>query len=191
MTLSNDELACVYASLILADDNVDIKGEKISTLLKAANYEIEPYWPGLFAGALEGVKVADLLKSVGSAPVAAAPVAAAPEGDKKGAAGKEAAKKEEKKAAKEDSDGGEGDDMVRLPYSHPRSIHARFFVSLSVTGLRLVRLDSVDVSPLPAAAAHVYVQYRCHLTFSCFYHRSLCVTCLWLPKNSHVQEDNC
>ena len=130
MTLSNDELACVYASLILADDNVDIKGDKISTILKAANYEIEPYWPGLFAGALEGVKVADLLKSVGSAPVAAAPVAAAAsEGDKKGAAGKEAAKKEEKKAAKEDSDGGEGDDMVRLACSHSRSIHSRFFVS--------------------------------------------------------------
>ena len=133
MTLSNDELACVYASLILADDNVDIKGDKISTILKAANYEIEPYWPGLFAGALEGVKVADLLKSVGSAPVAAAPVAAAAasEGDKKGAAGKEAAKKEEKKAAKEDSDGGEGDDMVSLACSHSRSMQARFFVSLS------------------------------------------------------------
>ena len=114
MALSNDELACVYAALILADDNVDIKGEKISTILKAANYEIEPYWPGLFASALEGVKVADLLKSVGSAPVAAAaaaptPAAAAGE-DKKAAAAKEAAKKPEKK---EDSD-GEGDDMVRV-----------------------------------------------------------------------------
>ena len=114
MALSNDELACVYAALILADDNVDIKGEKISTILKAANYEIEPYWPGLFASALEGVKVADLLKSVGSAPVAAAAAAPAPAAaageDKKAAAAKEAAKKPEKK---EDSE-GEGDDMVRV-----------------------------------------------------------------------------
>lgn len=111
MTLSNDELACVYAALILADDNVDIKGDKIASILKAANYEIEPYWPGLFAGALEGVKVADLLKNVGSAPVAsAAPAqAATTAADTKAAGGKEAAKKEEKKQEKEDSD--EGEDM--------------------------------------------------------------------------------
>ena len=113
MALSNDELACVYAALILADDNVDIKGDKIATILKAANYEIEPYWPGLFAGALEGVKVSDLIKNVGSAPAApaAAPAATtAPADDKKAAAGKAEAKKEEKKPAKEDS---EDEEMVR------------------------------------------------------------------------------
>jgi large subunit ribosomal protein LP1 len=113
MALSNDELACVYAALILADDNVDIKGDKIAAILKAANYEIEPYWPGLFAGALEGVKVTDLIKNIGSAPAAgAAPAQAATTtaDDKKGAGGKAAPKKEEKKEEKEDSDGGE--DMV-------------------------------------------------------------------------------
>jgi large subunit ribosomal protein LP1 len=115
MVLSNDELACVYAALILADDNVDIKGDKIASILKAADYDIEPYWPGLFASALEGVKVTDLIKNVGSAPVATGTsvpttnVSVAAE-DKKPAGGKEAAKKEEKKAAKEDSD--EGEDMV-------------------------------------------------------------------------------
>ena len=116
MALSNDELACVYAALILADDNVDIKGDKIASILKAANYEIEPYWPGLFAGALEGVKVTDLIKNIGSAPAASAPAQAAATAaaadDKKAAGGKEAAKKEEKKAEKEDSD--EGEDMVRF-----------------------------------------------------------------------------
>jgi len=105
MALSNDELACVYASLILADDNVDVKGDKIAAILKAANYEIEPYWPGLFAGALEGVKVTDLIKNIGSAPAAgaAAPAQVAAVEEKKGAA-KEAPKKEEKKPAKEESD---------------------------------------------------------------------------------------
>jgi len=98
----------------LADDNVDIKGDKISAILKAANYEIEPYWPGLFAGALEGVKVTDLIKNIGSAPVGAgAPAQAATTapaaGDKKAAGGKEAPKKEEKKQEKEESD--EGEDM--------------------------------------------------------------------------------
>jgi large subunit ribosomal protein LP1 len=112
MALSNDELACVYAALILADDNVDIKGDKIASILKAADYDIEPYWPGLFAGALEGVKVRDLIKNVGSAPVTTgAPVQAAKTSaaaDDKKPAG--AAKKEEKKVEKDDSDGGE--DMV-------------------------------------------------------------------------------
>lgn len=111
MTLSNDELACVYAALILADDNVDIRGEKIATVLKAADYDIEPYWPGLFAGALEGINISDLIKNVGSAPTAAAPAHAVPAEEKKGAASKEAPKKEEKKVEKDDSDGGE--DMVR------------------------------------------------------------------------------
>ena len=112
MALSNDELACVYASLILADDNVDIKGDKIAAILKAANYEIESYWPGLFAGALEGIKVTDLIKNVGSAPAAgpaAAATTAAPAADDKKAAAKDAPKKEEKKVEKEDSD--EGEDM--------------------------------------------------------------------------------
>jgi len=114
MALSNDELACVYAALILADDNVDIKGDKIASILKAANYEIEPYWPGLFASALEGVKVTDLIKNVGSAPAAGAPAHAAATtaaDDKKAAGGgKDAAKKEEKKVEKPDSD-EEGEDM--------------------------------------------------------------------------------
>ncbi|CAF0745537.1 unnamed protein product [Didymodactylos carnosus] len=99
MALSNDELACVYSALILADDNVAITGDKISTLLKAANYEIEPYWPGLFANALEGLKIQDLIKNVGSPSAGgAAPTAAAPTAS----AAKDAPAKEEKKAAKEE-----------------------------------------------------------------------------------------
>lgn len=140
MALSNDELACVYAALILADDNVEIKGDKIATILKAANYEIEPYWPGLFAGALEGVKVSDLIKNVGSAPAApaaAAPAATAAAADDKKAAGKADAKKEEKKPAKEES---EDEEMVREQNFSSRSID----LDLSLLGLRLVRLNSVN-----------------------------------------------
>ncbi|XP_022902918.1 large ribosomal subunit protein P1 [Onthophagus taurus] len=91
---SNNELACVYASLILADDDVAITGEKIQTILKAANVDIEPYWPGLFAKALEGVNIKDMITNIGSgvgsgpaasapAAAAAAPAAAAPVEEKK------------------------------------------------------------------------------------------------------------
>jgi len=149
--MANSELACVYAALILADDEVAItvsyphltisitlshcyitlftrvlnrtshvrivsnltklfvlnysQAEKISAILKAAGVEVEPYWPGLFAKALEGLNVKELISNVGAgagaAPAAAAPAAAAP-------AAKAEAKKEEKK--KEESE-EEDDDM--------------------------------------------------------------------------------
>ncbi|GFO28942.1 60S acidic ribosomal protein p1 [Plakobranchus ocellatus] len=101
----NDELACVYAALILADDQVAITSDKISTILKAAGVSVEPYWPGLFAKALEGMNVKDLITNVGSsagaAPAAgggAAPAAAAAD------APAAEAKKEEKKEESEESD---------------------------------------------------------------------------------------
>lgn len=81
------------------------QGEKISTILKAANVEVEPYWPGLFAKALEGVNVKDLITNIGSGVGAAGPAAAAVVEE-----AAPAAKKEEKKVESEDEDGS-GDDM--------------------------------------------------------------------------------
>merc|ERR1712191_39320 len=92
-----DELACVYAALVLLDDDVAITAEKISTILKAADVKVEPYWPGLFAKALEGVDAKALISNVGAGAGAAsadAPAAAAE-------------KKEEKKEDSEEED----DDM--------------------------------------------------------------------------------
>jgi len=100
-----DELACVYSALILQDDDVAITAEKISTILKAAKVDVEPYWPGLFAKSLEGVDLKGLITNVGAG-VGAAPAAAQEEaapaagGDKK---------KEEKKPAKEESEEEEED----------------------------------------------------------------------------------
>lgn len=106
MALNKAELACVYSALILVDDDVAVTDEKISTILKAANVDIEPYWPGLFAKALEGVNVKDLITNIGSGVGSgggAAPAAAAA-----GAAPAAAEKKEEKKEEEpEESD----DDM--------------------------------------------------------------------------------
>merc|ERR1712124_189694 len=99
-TMANSELACVYAALILADDDVAITGEKIQTILKAAGVDVEPYWPGLFAKALESCNVKDLITNVGSG-VGAAPVAGG------GAPAAEEKKEEKKEEPEEESD----DDM--------------------------------------------------------------------------------
>jgi hypothetical protein len=55
---------------------VIFQGEKIQTILKAANVEVEPYWPGLFAKALDGINIKDLITNVGSG-VGAAPAGGA------------------------------------------------------------------------------------------------------------------
>ncbi len=101
----NSELVCVYAALILAD--VAITGEKkILTVLKAAKVDVEPYWPGLFAKALEGVNIKDLLSNVGSGVGAAGPAAVALAA---GVAAPATATKEE--AKKEESAEESDDDM--------------------------------------------------------------------------------
>lgn len=103
---SKNELACVYASLILIDDDVAVtvsklgaqeesvmsalnislclitcrlvQSEKIQTILKAANVDVEPYWPGLFAKALETINPKDLITNISSGVGTAAPAGATP-----------------------------------------------------------------------------------------------------------------
>ncbi|XP_017038485.1 large ribosomal subunit protein P1 [Drosophila kikkawai] len=98
------ELACVYASLILVDDDVAVTGEKINTILKAANVEVEPYWPGLFAKALEGINVKDLITNIGSG------VGAAPAGGAAPAAASAAPAAEAKKEEKKEEESDQSDD---------------------------------------------------------------------------------
>ncbi|CAG8632735.1 11147_t:CDS:2 [Rhizophagus irregularis] len=70
--MSTSELAIVYSALILADDGIDITADKLQALTKAAGIDVEPVWANLFAKALEGKSVNDLLMNVGS-PGAVAP----------------------------------------------------------------------------------------------------------------------
>lgn len=102
--MSVPELASSYAALILADDNVEITADKLQTLIKAAGADVEPIWTNLFAKALEGKDVKEMLLNVGSgAGAAAAPAAGAAAGGE--AAPAEAAKEEAKKEEeKEESD---------------------------------------------------------------------------------------
>ncbi|CAO2827351.1 unnamed protein product [Amaranthus hypochondriacus] len=103
--MSVGELACTYAALILHDDEVAVTAEKIATLVKAANVEIESYWPSLFAKLCEKKNIEDLILNCGAggggAPVAAVAASggAAPAAEEK--------KEEKKEEPKEESD----DDM--------------------------------------------------------------------------------
>ncbi|KAI9777411.1 MAG: 60S acidic ribosomal protein P1 [Peltula sp. TS41687] len=103
--MSQAELAASYAALILADDGVDVTADKLQTIIKAAKVEdVEPIWTTLFAKALEGKDIKDLLLNVGSGGGAAAAPGGAAAG---GAAGGDAPaeeKKEEKEEEKEESD---------------------------------------------------------------------------------------
>lgn len=107
---SNDELACIYAALVLHDDGISITGDKIATLLKAAGVSVEPYWPTLFAKALDGIDVGSLMGNLGSAAAAAgaggsvaAPVGGAAPAPAE-AEEEEAPSKEEKKDSDEESE---------------------------------------------------------------------------------------
>ncbi|KAJ5408421.1 60s acidic ribosomal protein P2 [Penicillium cosmopolitanum] len=101
--MSNAELACSYAALILADEGIEVTADKLQTLIGAAKVpEIEPIWSSIFAKALEGKDIKELLTNVGSGGPAAGPAAAAG-----GAAAPAEAAAEEKVEEKEESD----DDM--------------------------------------------------------------------------------
>lgn len=73
--------------------------------MKAANVEVEPYWPGLFAKALEGIDVKGLITNIGSgAGSAAVSGTAAP------TSGAPAAAEEKKEEKKKESESEASDD---------------------------------------------------------------------------------
>ncbi|KAI9278641.1 60s acidic ribosomal protein-domain-containing protein, partial [Phascolomyces articulosus] len=98
----SSDLAIVYAALILKDDNVEVTADKLQTLVKEAGLtEIEPIWFSLYAKALEGQDLKELIFNVGAGAGPAVAGGAAAAG---GAAGEEAAPEEAKEEEKEESD---------------------------------------------------------------------------------------
>merc|ERR1719230_729607 len=109
----HDELCCSYAALLLHDDGLEITSEKLLKVIKASGNEVEPYWPGLFAKALQGQDIGALLTNIGNAGGSGG--AAATGGDQPAEAVAE--QKEEKKEEEEEVDvdmgglfGGDDDD---------------------------------------------------------------------------------
>ena len=108
----HDELCCVYAALLLHDDNVEINAEKLNKIITASGNTVDAYYPEFFGKYFASADLKSMLNNVGSGPAssgpvaAAAPVEAAKKDDKKGAA-----KKEEKKVevVEEEEAGGFGD----------------------------------------------------------------------------------
>ncbi|KAL7669535.1 hypothetical protein ACOME3_010187 [Neoechinorhynchus agilis] len=62
--LSHDEMACMCACLILVDEDSKITAGRISSVLKSANVNVEPFWPNLFARALGTMEPDQLKRSI-------------------------------------------------------------------------------------------------------------------------------
>eukprot|EP01104_Vermistella_antarctica_P000486 TRINITY_DN10652_c0_g1_i1.p1 TRINITY_DN10652_c0_g1~~TRINITY_DN10652_c0_g1_i1.p1 ORF type:complete len:128 (-),score=45.77 TRINITY_DN10652_c0_g1_i1:114-452(-) len=97
-----DELAVTYASLLLHDDGIEVTADKINSILAAANVKVQPFWPGLFAGALAKVDVNAVIASAGSV---GAPAAAGGSADAGPAAVEAAPEPEEEEESEEEEMG--------------------------------------------------------------------------------------
>ncbi|KAG2392718.1 hypothetical protein C9374_011443 [Naegleria lovaniensis] len=95
------ELACTYAAFILHDEGIPITADKIKDLVNAANVEMEPFWPSVFAKFFQKKPVSDILANIGGSAASAGP-AGAVESSATTAAAEE--KKEEKKKESESED---------------------------------------------------------------------------------------
>eukprot|EP00349_Pseudokeronopsis_sp_Brazil_P001517 CAMPEP_0202961588 /NCGR_PEP_ID=MMETSP1396-20130829/5649_1 /ASSEMBLY_ACC=CAM_ASM_000872 /TAXON_ID= /ORGANISM="Pseudokeronopsis sp., Strain Brazil" /LENGTH=124 /DNA_ID=CAMNT_0049681517 /DNA_START=30 /DNA_END=404 /DNA_ORIENTATION=- len=96
----HDELVCSYAALLLHDDGQEISADKLAKVIKASGNEVEGFWPSMFASALKGQNVEELISNLASAAPVAVAVGATAGGPAPVAAA--AAKEEKKEAAKEE-----------------------------------------------------------------------------------------
>lgn len=88
-------------------DNIQ-QAEKIEKLIKAAKVDVEPFWPSLFAKALEGHNLDSLIQAAGAPGAGGAAPAAG--GAAPAAGGAAESKEEEKKEEKKEEEEEESDD---------------------------------------------------------------------------------
>lgn len=60
--MASPELACVYAALILNDDNIEITNDKIKAILNSAGVQVESYWIDLFSEYFKTHDITELIK---------------------------------------------------------------------------------------------------------------------------------
>ncbi|OEJ84016.1 60S acidic ribosomal protein P1-beta [Hanseniaspora osmophila] len=90
-----------FASLILADAGLDITSDNLLSLSKAAGAQIDSVWAEIYAKALEGKDLKEILSGFHAAGSSSAPAAGAASGS---AASGEAAAEEEAEEEAEESD---------------------------------------------------------------------------------------
>merc|ERR1712039_456588 len=59
------EKACLYAVLVLHDDNIEVSANNIGNLLKAANIKAQPCWSMKYAKFILRKSVDDLITKIG------------------------------------------------------------------------------------------------------------------------------
>ena len=116
--VERDQLVCGYAALLLHDDGQDIsvifliiycvQAEKLAKVIKASGNEVEAFWPNMFANALKGQNIEDLLTKLSQTAVAVggAGAGAGAGAQENKAEDKKEAKKEEKEEEEADVDMG-------------------------------------------------------------------------------------
>ena len=94
------EASVSYAALILADAGVEISSDNLLSVTKAAGASVDNVWADVFAKALEGKDLKELLFSF----AASAPAASSGSGAAAGGASEAAAEEKEEEAAEESDD---------------------------------------------------------------------------------------
>merc|ERR1711974_353586 len=101
---TRDQMACVFATLLLHDDGQEVSEENVKKVLAAAGLKVQPYWPALFLKAIQGRSIDSLLTTgSGSGASAQAPTQAAGKTEAPKAA---APAKQEEKVEEAESIGG-------------------------------------------------------------------------------------
>merc|ERR1712226_377096 len=67
---TRSQMACTFAALMMYDDGSELTAASLKKVVDASGVKVAPYWPMLFAQALQGKDIGSFLNvSSGSAPV--------------------------------------------------------------------------------------------------------------------------